>query len=472
MVIQKTRLISLTICIIFFSLVRQGYCDIPIRLEGTVADEDGTPLEGARLTLAKQDYSAKTDETGSFVLTNNISVIRDKAARNRNMRLEGNSLHVENSVQAPLFLRIYDIRGRLIHEARRDGGERTAAFTLPADQAKGVYQLALRQNERTHTMTYFHSPRQNTPVSPQRSLQRAPSVSESVTDTIHVSCDGYETFAYPLDEYVVEDMYLTLKQSYHLHTNIMASTFWVGQGAGDDNHNISNVSSSWDSEWGDRYGLEDAPTLSRDNNFFPRDSRYRGIENPYYFALPYNDYSKTIFDGSDQDKVQTVANLKSEYYVDYNEWLNRNSVFTDRMGPVFGSDQWTPRKLSTEHIPWQEAENWQDKSMVKGRWIRIRYEGSNWVYAQWLDAGPYHYDDVNYVFGTARPRNEKGSGMDISPHAGIDLSPAVWLKLGVDQEFFDDYGGINDNVDWQFVDREDVPDGPWTIYESDNYTNW
>jgi len=55
-------------------------------------------------------------------------------------------------------------------------------------------------------------------------------------------------------------------------------------------------------------------------------------------------------------------------------------------------------------------------------------------------------DDKAYVFGTSQPQNT------VNDNAGLDVSPAVR-----------DYLGLNDidKTDWQFVDEEDVPDGPW-----------
>lgn len=55
-------------------------------------------------------------------------------------------------------------------------------------------------------------------------------------------------------------------------------------------------------------------------------------------------------------------------------------------------------------------------------------------------------DDIHYVFGTSRPQNP------INNNAGLDVSPAVrdYLQLN----------GI-DVVHWQFVQFEEVPEGPW-----------
>ncbi len=55
------------------------------------------------------------------------------------------------------------------------------------------------------------------------------------------------------------------------------------------------------------------------------------------------------------------------------------------------------------------------------------------------------------------------------PYAGIDLSPSVMLRLGVT---LGEWGANVDNIDWQFVDFKDVPEGPWKRYLSNNSTGW
>jgi len=120
-------------------------------------------------------------------------------------------------------------------------------------------------------------------------------------------------------------------------------------------------------------------------------------ENPFYVALPYND-----LDDNDQVKASAAA------------------------------------------IPWA-AERVAGQSVLKNRWVRIERAGKV-AYAQWEDVGPLSEDDAGYVFGTAAPANPANES------AGIDVSPAVQDQLGLD--------GLN-TVSWQFVDRADVPPGPW-----------
>lgn len=269
---------------------------------------------------------------------------------------------------------------------------------------------------------------------------------------------------------------------YPIHSGINASTFWAGEGAGDANHNISNVPSAWESDWATSFGVEDWPGLSRDSDYIPTDSRFTGDEypkvNPYYFALPYNDMSEIVYDG---DKVSNVVGLQSDYTTYYIPYLSRDGVKTTDTRWLYGYT----RKGSATKIPWKDQSSWGDnRSMVKGRWARIRYKGGDWVYAQWLDAGPYHYDDTDYIFGdgTTKPRNQNPAyGQE--PYAGIDLSPSVMLKMGVvdpnsmagwEKDTWNKWGtSITDgSIEWQFVDDADVPNGPWKRVVADNETHW
>lgn len=127
-------------------------------------------------------------------------------------------------------------------------------------------------------------------------------------------------------------------------------------------------------------------------------------ENPYYFALPYND-----FDANGVRKID-AATL----------------------------------------VPWANSQVWAgNESMLKNRWIKIDAvtgAGTTTAYAQWEDVGPNSETDQAYVFGPAAPSNTFGE------HAGLDVSPAVMTLLGMPDVF---------TANWQFVDFADVPDGPW-----------
>ena len=186
------------------------------------------------------------------------------------------------------------------------------------------------------------------------------------------------------------------KFTYSVHTNITATVFWIGEPGDADNGFIPNNSSAWDDLWLQHYGGVDDP--NNRNGYFP--ANFTPHENPFYIALPYNDFYPN---GTRKPDAYRVV-----YWADDKNWSN-------------------------------------NESMCKNRWVKIWYNGKV-VYAQWEDVGPFEEDDWEYVFGNATPKNT------INDHAGIDVSPAVRDYLGLT--------GMN-KVSWQFVDYSDVPDGPW-----------
>ena len=143
-----------------------------------------------------------------------------------------------------------------------------------------------------------------------------------------------------------------------LHHHVSTTVFWVGERADADNGDIPNVASAWDDEWQRHFGGVDDP--DRRTGFRP--AAFASKENPFYVALPYNDYD------SEGNKKRDAA----------------------RRCP----------------------------GGCKNRWVRIVHEGRV-AYAQWEDVGPFGENDVAYVFGPRRPRNS------INRHAGLDVSPAV-----------------------------------------------
>lgn len=131
-------------------------------------------------------------------------------------------------------------------------------------------------------------------------------------------------------------------------------------------------------------------------------------ENPFYIALPYSD-------------------------------------FTTRR-----------QKTNINKVYWFEPPVNPKQSIIKNHWVRI-VSGGNECFAQWENVGPNEDDDIEYVFGSVPPKNTFGA------KAGIDISPAVRDCLKV--------AGVS-QVDWQFVDDEDVPQGPWKEIVTTSGTNW
>lgn len=206
---------------------------------------------------------------------------------------------------------------------------------------------------------------------------------------------------------------------YPVHDGITATIFWIGEPADSSNDNISNVPTAWETNAKAQFGGADGPS-SRDGNpsDVPRNANgivtsFRPLENPYYFALPAAEYGD-------------------------------NGLIKD----------------AREKSPWREQSVGDDRSLFKGRWIRITSQGKT-VYAQWLDVGPNVEDDYDYVFGDGKQKPKNTFGYK----AGIDLSPATAFTLG----FKDD----KRDVSWQFVDPQNVPDGPWKLYPAiNNKTYW
>lgn len=183
---------------------------------------------------------------------------------------------------------------------------------------------------------------------------------------------------------------------YPFHTNISTTLFWAGEEADKDNKNISNLPSAWDEEWVKHFGGIDDP--KKRSEYMP--SKFSPKENPFYFALPYNDFNAQ---GKHKKEINAV-------------------------------------------VPWAGKTDWKkDESVLKNQWIKI-VKNDKVAYAQWEDVGPFEEDDAEYVFGTAQPKSKTNK------HAGLDVSPAVHDMLGLLDI---------DTVDWQFVDADQVPDGPW-----------
>ncbi|WP_456343012.1 endo alpha-1,4 polygalactosaminidase [Thermovibrio sp.] len=125
---------------------------------------------------------------------------------------------------------------------------------------------------------------------------------------------------------------------------------------------------------------------------------FKPSENPFYVALPFND-------------LDEKGNLKE----------------------------------IAKKIPWFNYEEFKKNgSVLKNRWVKI-IKGDKVAYAQWEDVGPFGENDFNYVFGSSPPSNPVNG-------VGLDVSPAVRDYLGLKDV---------DYVDWQFVDKDEVPPGPW-----------
>ncbi len=208
-------------------------------------------------------------------------------------------------------------------------------------------------------------------------------------------------------------------EGYPWHTDIVATTFWVGEVFDPDASDGSQERSAFDSEWMESYGGCDGVVVAGScqteprmaaNGFFP--TRMTPLENPFYLDLPFDD-------------------------------VNDPRAF----------------ELRREVVPWADDPAYRPivgdarESLMKNRWVRLVANGRV-CYGQVQDAGPGVYDDAAYVFGAddRRPANTEFNG------AGLDVSPALNGCLA-----FSELDGEDDVVDWQFVEADEVPDGPWRI---------
>lgn len=207
------------------------------------------------------------------------------------------------------------------------------------------------------------------------------------------------------------------RATYPRHTNIVATTFWVGEifdaGAADGSQEISTYDDNWLRNYGGCDGRVVKGTCRTEkrtskNGYFP--TQMTPKQNPFYLDLPYDD-------------------------------LN------DRVG----------FKNRGKYLPWARKAPYKarikDKrvSLMKDRWVKISRKGRV-CFGQIQDAGPGQYHNARYVFGknNARPANRRYN------RAGIDVSPALNGCLR-----FSQLDGASDKVSWRFIDAKDVPKGPW-----------
>ena len=167
----------------------------------------------------------------------------------------------------------------------------------------------------------------------------------------------------------------TSTQRYPWKTNIVTTTFWIGEQP-TENNPVPNTKSSWDGNWVENYGGFDTPDASKRRNYIP--VAFTPRQNPFYVALPYNDVTR---------------------------------------------GQFKPEAALV--IPWfKQAYTGPGRSVCKGRWLAIR-KGNRVCYAQWEDCGPFRTDHFQYVFQNERPKPNLNKG------AGLDVSPAVRDYLGM-----------------------------------------
>jgi len=203
------------------------------------------------------------------------------------------------------------------------------------------------------------------------------------------------------------------------HTDIISTTFWVGEVFDATASDGSQVLSTYGGKWMESYGgcdgvvIDDgceteARTAACD--YFPLEMT--PLENPFYLDLPFDDIN------------------------DADAFARRDEVI-----PWAGES------------PYAENVGNRNFSYMKNRWVQL-VKGDRVCHGQIQDAGSGEYNDAEYVFGhdDARPANSRYNG------AGMDVSPALNGCLA-----FADLNGQSDRVDWRFLEESEVPDGPWRM---------
>ena len=242
--------------------------------------------------------------------------------------------------------------------------------------------------------------------------------------------------------------------SYPNHTNIVSTTFWVGEIFNAGVSDGSQVCSTYDTQWALHWdGLNKGTTPSTatacpGSVYGSCDGVGTGTGTSFQCATE----ARTSANGYEPSWGTPLENA---FYLDlpYDD-VNDPTAFANRC----------------TDIPWAAAQNAADGvnhcadssySYMKNRWVQITGPNGNTCYGQIEDAGPSSgslYHDANYVFGStdARPANTLFSG-DPTQGAGMDVSPALNGCLG-----FASLNGDNDHVSWKWIDAANVPTGPWT----------
>lgn len=243
--------------------------------------------------------------------------------------------------------------------------------------------------------------------------------------------------------------------SYPNHTNIVSTTFWVGEIFNASLADGSQVCSTYDTQWALHWG-----------------GGNQGTTPTTATACPGSVYGSCDGVGSGTGtsfKCATEARSPANGYQPSSGTPKENAFYLDL--PFDDVNDSTAFNERCNVIPWAAADNAKtgtnncansSYSYMKNRWVAITGANGHVCYGQVEDAGPSSgsaYHDANYVFGStdARPANKLFSG-DPTQGAGMDVSPALNGCLS-----FTSLDGDNDHVSWKFIDAANVPVGPWTM---------
>jgi hypothetical protein len=232
-----------------------------------------------------------------------------------------------------------------------------------------------------------------------------------------------------------------------VHTNIVSTTFRVGEifdaSLADGSQDCSTYDAEWAFHWSGGVNVGTDPSTAckgsiiggcdgipsgsgatfvcktearqAANNYFPNSPLVHPAENPFYLDLPFDD-------------------------------VNDPTAYAERCQVIPWAAQFPASDCTNPGF-----------SYLKNHWVKITGPNGHTCYGQVEDAGPSHgslYHDATYVFGTTNAQPVQGQFND----TGMDVSPALNGCLG-----FAALDGDNDHVSWQFVDAANVPPGPWTL---------
>jgi len=202
-----------------------------------------------------------------------------------------------------------------------------------------------------------------------------------------------------------------------------------------------------------------ACTPVQDNEHTPSKNTSITLENKY----PLHENILTTFfwvgegETVDNDYITNVESIWDEKWMEsyggVDDPHNRKGYFppdfTPKENPFYfalpySDTDFDGNRKSNANIVYWYNETDTSFSICKNRWIKI-IKDNKIAYAQWEDVGPFEVDDHEYVFGSTQPKNEFNG-------VGLDVSPAARDYLNLEDM---------DYVDWQFIDFEDVPEGPW-----------
>lgn len=246
----------------------------------------------------------------------------------------------------------------------------------------------------------------------------------------------------------------TAGRAYPLHTNIVSTTFWVGELFNASLADGSQVCSAYDSNWAFHWSGINKGTVpssasgcagsiiggcdgvagpnntctteprTASNGYFPTKVP-TPKQNPFYLDLPYDDLNDPV---AFQERCSVIP------------WANDPGYAGHCADPSF--------------------------SYMKNRWVKMTGPNGHTCFGQIADAGPSHdalYHDKAYVFGANNAQPVQGQ----FNNAGADVSPALNGCLG-----FAELDGQNDRISWQFVDAAAVPAGPWkTVVTASGVSN-